>query len=132
MNDEAKKSSQAVKELIERILMMGVGAAAITRDKLQELVDEFVKRGELTREEGQKLMEEAGERAAAEGASIKEKASDTYQETLRTLGIASREAVEELDRRIAVLEAKVYSKQSPVEEPPTGFSSTTTEEEEPS
>ena len=130
MSEEARKSSQAMKELIEKTVMMGVGAASITRDKVQALVDEFVKRGELTREEGQKLVEEASERAAVEGASIKEKATDTYQETLRTLGIATRESVEELDRRIAVLEAKVYGKRSEVEEPPTGFTSTTTEAEE--
>lgn len=132
MKEDIQKSSQAMKDLIEKALLMGVGAASVTKDKVQALVDEFVKRGELTREEGQKLVEEASQRTTAEGANIKEKASETYQETLRTLGIATSESVEELDHRIAVLEAKVYGQQSPVEEPATGFSSTTTEKEEPS
>ncbi len=132
MKEEAKKGGQAMKDLIEKALLMGVGAASVTKEKIESLVDEFVKRGELTREEGQKLVEEASQRAKTESSSLMEKASETYQDTLHTLGIATAESVEEMERRIAVLEAKVYGKPSHVEEPPTGFSSTATEEEAPS
>lgn len=131
MNDETK-SGIAMKDLIERTLLLGVGAASITLDKIQSLVDEFVKRGQLTREEGQKLVEDVAERAKVESTGLKGKAVETYQDTLQTLGIATMDSVDELERRIAVLEAKVYGKPSHVEEPRTGFSSTTTEEEEPS
>jgi polyhydroxyalkanoate synthesis regulator phasin len=131
MNDESK-SGMAMKDLIERTLLLGVGAASITLDKLQSLVDEFVKRGQLTREEGQKLVEDVAERAKVESTGLKGKATETYMDTLQTLGIATRDSLDELERRIAVLEAKVYGKPSHVEEPRTGFSSTTTEEEEPS
>lgn len=132
MKEEVKKGGQAMKDLIERAVLMGVGAVSVTKDTVESLVDEFVKRGELTREEGEKLVAEAAERGRLETASLKEKASVTYQDTLQTLGIAPRETVVELDRRLAVLEAKVYGKPSHVEESVTGFSSTTTEDEEPS
>ncbi len=132
MNDEAKKSGLAMKELIEKALLLGVGAASLTKEKLQALVDEFVRRGQLTREEGEKLVEEAMQQARRAGTSIKERATETLQETLEAMGVATRDSVDELERRIAVLEAKVYGRRSNVEEPPTGFSSTTTEDEEPS
>jgi polyhydroxyalkanoate synthesis regulator phasin len=132
MNDEVKKSGMAMKELIERALLLGVGAASMTMEKIQSLVDEFVKRGQLTREEGQKLVEDMTERAKTESSGLKGKATETYQDTLQTMGIATRDSVDELERRIAVLEAKVYGKPSHVEEPRTGFSSTTTEKEKPS
>lgn len=131
MNDEAK-SGLAMKDLIERTLLLGVGAASMTLDKIQSIVDEFVKRGQLTREEGQKLVEDVAERAKVESTGLKGKATETYLDTLQTLGIATRDSLDELEHRIAVLEAKVYGKPSHVEEPRTGFSSTTTEEEEPS
>jgi polyhydroxyalkanoate synthesis regulator phasin len=118
--------------LIERVLLLGIGAASLTKEKINELVDELVKKGQLTKEEGQKLIDKATRRAKGEGTTIAEKAADAYQDTLRAMGIATREHVDELERRIAVLEAKVYGKQARVEEPQRGFVVTPTEEEEPS
>jgi polyhydroxyalkanoate synthesis regulator phasin len=128
VKEEVKKGGQTMKDLIEKTILLGVGAASMTREKLEALVGEFVKRGELTREEGQKLMEEASSRAMAEGAVVKGKAAGAYQEALQSMGIATAETVEALERRISVLEAKVYGEPPRFEEPATGFSSTTTEE----
>ncbi len=121
-----------ISDLMEKVLLLGVGAASLTKEKVDELTDELVKRGQMTREEGQAFIKEASGRAQEEGANIKEIASDAYQETLRAMGVATRDHVDDLDRRLTVLEAKVYSKPLRVEEPQTGFTVTPTEEEEPS
>ncbi len=117
--------------LIEKILLLGIGAASLTREKINELVDEMVKRGQLTREEGQKIVDQAVASAEREGSQVAGRFSDAYQDTLRAMGIAGRTHVDDLGRRIAVLEAKVYGKRARVEEPDTGFVMTQTEEEEP-
>ncbi len=118
--------------LIEKILLLGIGAASLTREKINELIDEMVRRGQLTREEGQKIVDQAVSKGESEGSRAADRFSDAYQDTLRAMGIASRGYVDELERRIAVLEAKVYGKRARVEEPDTGFVVTRTEEEEPS
>lgn len=120
-----------ISDLMEKVLLLGVGAASLTKEKIDELTDELVKRGQMTREEGEQFVREATDRAREGGASIKEMASDTYQDTLRALGLAPREELEELERRLTVLEAKVYGKPLRVEEPQTGFVITETEEVEP-
>lgn len=119
-------------DLVKQVLMLGIGAAALTKEKLDALVSELVKKGELTRDEARELVDKAGDRARGEGATLKEKFSETYQDALGSMGVASASTVEELERRVTVLEAKVYGKPERYEEPPTGFTSTTTEEEEPS
>lgn len=124
-----EKSS--VSELLEKVFLLGVGAASLTKEKVTELVDELIKRGQLTQEQGNQLMDIAAVRAREETASVKESVSEAYQDTLKALGIAANDHVEELERRIAVLEAKVYGKPARVEEPDTGFRITPTEEEEP-
>ena len=118
-------------DLVERVLLLGIGAASLTMEKLDELVEELVRRGQLTREEGRRLVDKAAERAQEEGNAATQKFSASYQEALRGMGIASREHVEELERRVAVLEAHVYGKPSRVQEPERGFVITQTEEEEP-
>ena len=127
MNDK-----MPISDMLQRVFLLGVGAATLTIEKIQELVDELVKKGQLTKEEGEALLENAAERAREQSVSLKETASDTYQDTLRAMGIASREEIEELQHRISVLEAQVYGKLTRIDEPQTGFVVTPTEEEEPS
>lgn len=119
-------------DLLKRVLMLGIGTASLTKEKIEALVEELVKKGELTREEGREMVEKATARAREESTTIREKFSETYQDTLRTMGVATSDQVEELERRMTVLEARVYGKPERFEEPSTGFTSTTTEEEEPS
>ena len=43
---------------IKKLLLAGIGAAALTAEKSQELLDEMVKKGELTVEQGKELNKE--------------------------------------------------------------------------
>lgn len=43
---------------LKRIFLAGVGAIAVTAEKSQQMVDELVKKGELTVEQGKVLNEE--------------------------------------------------------------------------
>ena len=40
---------------IKKFVLMGIGAAAMTVEKSQQMVDELVKKGELTVEQGKEL-----------------------------------------------------------------------------
>ena len=43
---------------IKKVLLAGIGAVAVTGEKSKELLDEMVKKGELTVEQGKALNEE--------------------------------------------------------------------------
>ncbi len=45
-------------EGLKKFLLMGIGAAAVTAEKSQQVVDELVKRGERTVEQGKELNQE--------------------------------------------------------------------------
>lgn len=126
MNEKATLS-----DMLEKVFLMGVGAANMTREAVQDIVDELVKRGQMSREQGQQLIDKAAERAVEEGGNIRGKASEAYQDALGAAGVATQEHVDELEHRISVLETKIYGKPSRVAEPDTGFVATQTEEEEP-
>jgi len=51
MSDKSKGS-------LERIILAGIGAMAVTAEKSKEMLDELVKKGELTVEQGKALNEE--------------------------------------------------------------------------
>lgn len=45
-------------EEVKKIFLAGLGAAAVTAEKSKQIVDELVKKGELTIEQGKNLNEE--------------------------------------------------------------------------
>lgn len=49
---------EKLSESMKKILLAGIGAAATTADKSKEILDDLVKRGELTVEQGKVLNEE--------------------------------------------------------------------------
>lgn len=121
----------SVSDILEKVFLLGIGAAALTKEKATELVDDLVRRGQISREQGEELLEKATAKTLDETAGIRESVSEAYQDSLRTMGIATNDNVQELERRISVLEAKIYGKPARVEEPDTGFTVTRTEKERP-
>ena len=82
-------------EGLKKVLLMGIGAAAVTAEKSQQLVDELVKRGELTVEQGKELNQE-----------LKRNVKKTIDEAAE-----KKEAVEEkkeasLEEKIAMMSAE--------------------------
>lgn len=47
-----------ISEELKKVLLAGIGAVALSAEKSKELVEQFVKKGELTVEQGKVLNEE--------------------------------------------------------------------------
>jgi polyhydroxyalkanoate synthesis regulator phasin len=45
-------------DLVKKTLLAGVGVAALTKDKVEELARDFVEKGKMTEQEGRVLVEE--------------------------------------------------------------------------
>jgi len=101
------ESGQSIRDLIERTFLVGVGAAAFTKDRVQELVDEFVRRGELSSEEGRDLIDKLVARTRDEARSAVKRADSSIQSAMHELGLVSRREVEELEVRLRRLEHRV-------------------------
>jgi polyhydroxyalkanoate synthesis regulator phasin len=93
--------------LIERTFLIGVGAAAFTKDRIQELVDEFVKRGELSGDEGREMIDKLVSRSRDEARSVARRADSSLQGALRDFGVATRRDVEDLELRVRQLEHRI-------------------------
>jgi polyhydroxyalkanoate synthesis regulator phasin len=104
---EAKSGGQGIRDLIERTFLMGVGAAAFTKDRVQELVDEFVRRGELSSEEGRDMVDRLVSRSRYQARSAVRRYDSTLQGALRDLGLATRRELEDLEMRIRQLEHRL-------------------------
>jgi polyhydroxyalkanoate synthesis regulator phasin len=111
----ARSSGQNIRDLIERTFLIGVGAAAFTKDRVQELVDEFVKRGELSGDEGREMIDRLVSRSRDEARSAARRADSSLQGALRDFGVATRREVEDLELRVRQLEHRIALLEAPHE-----------------
>jgi polyhydroxyalkanoate synthesis regulator phasin len=97
----------SIRDLIERTFLAGMGVAALTKDRLQELVEEFVSRGQLNSEEGREMVDRLVARSREEARSALKRADSSLQGAYRELGLAPKRALEELSLRVDQLEHRV-------------------------
>jgi len=103
----------AAQNPLERTLLLALGAAALTRERVQEVVDEVVRRGELTRREGKDLVDDLMERASDQGSGVRERFDANLQDLFRQWGLATRGDWEELNLKVAQLEHRLALLEGP-------------------
>jgi polyhydroxyalkanoate synthesis regulator phasin len=101
------ESGQSIRDLIERTFLVGVGAAAFTKDRVQELVGEFVRRGELSSDEGRDMVDRIVARSREEARSAVKKADTSLKGALHDLGLATRRELEDLEMRLRLVEHRL-------------------------
>ena len=94
MNDDLKK-----------IFLAGVGAIAVTSEKSKQMVDELVKKGELTLEQGKTLNEELKRNMKEKIRERVGTAPVDVQEIKDAIGSMSRQDLAEIRAKIAEIDA---------------------------
>lgn len=91
---------------MKKILLAGIGAIAVTGEKSKELLDEMVKKGELTVEQGKVLNEELKynfKKTMKDKVNVSVKTT-TPQELDELLDRMTPDQIEKLKERIRILE----------------------------
>jgi polyhydroxyalkanoate synthesis regulator phasin len=104
---------QGLRDLIERTFLAGMGAAALTKDRGQELVEELVNKGQMNADEGREVVERLVERSREEARAVLKKADSSLHTAYRELGLGSKQDLEELTLRVEQLEHRVALLEEP-------------------
>lgn len=99
--------SGGLRDIIQRTLMLGIGAAALTVDRVQAVTDEFVRRGQLTAEEGREMVEDLTSSSRKQTRTVIRRLDSSMQGTYRELGLATRQELEDLDFRLRQVEHRI-------------------------
>ena len=95
-------------ETLKKTLLASLGAIAFNKDKLQQLIDDLVARGELTREQGMKLFDTLINRGQVESEEISSKIYSEVQ-SLRDFFPVSRKDFLRLEARVEALEQETHA-----------------------
>jgi polyhydroxyalkanoate synthesis regulator phasin len=98
---------RTVGETLQRLILLQIGAAAATRDRVQDIVDSLVEQGRVEREEGRKMVNDVMNRARERSTGARSLVDASVQQGLRRGGLPTREDYEDLLFRIEQLEHRV-------------------------
>jgi polyhydroxyalkanoate synthesis regulator phasin len=102
-------------KVFKEMMVTGLGALFLTKDKLQEMVDELVEQGKMSREEAAEMVEEMMTKAKEQRNDIEERITEDIKENLDKAGLTSKEKVEKLEGRVKSLELQVQSLEAKLE-----------------
>jgi polyhydroxyalkanoate synthesis regulator phasin len=92
-----------INEVLHRTLMAGLGVP----EKIGEVIDELVKKGELSESQGARLVKECTAKAGKTGEEVNRTVSEIISKALEKMNIPSRDDFEKLNRKVTALSARI-------------------------
>lgn len=110
-----------MKELLKNMLYTGVGAAFLTRDKVDEIRKELVERGKLTKEEGKEFVDDLIKKSDCARNQLEIWLNRQVEERIQAMEFATSAELNELRSKVEELEAALQTtlKSKEEEEPST-------------
>lgn len=94
-------------DLFKKAISLGVGLTVVSKEKVEKVVDDLVKRGELAPNESKDLVNSLIERGEEEQTQIKTIIYEQVKRVLSELDVPSDKDVASLKQRIAALELRI-------------------------
>jgi len=94
-------------DAIKKTMLAGVGAALITKDKVEDALSEWVQRGKVTADEAKAMASKVADDGRAEFEKSSRQVQDAVKELLEKAGVGQKDRIEALEKRLLALEIEV-------------------------
>ena len=99
-----------MKDIIEKSINLGLGIAATTKEKVENLVDDLIAKGQLQKQEKSAAVKEILNKLEKSETEFKEKTRAVVNDTLNNIGFATKKDIENLKETISGLQKKNSAK----------------------
>ncbi len=96
----------------DTLVKMGLGAMMIAKEKAEEMIEEAIQRGEVSKEEGEKALKSFKEKAEEKSQELEKRIKEEVHEQLKELGVATKEDLASIRREITALKHLLEQKQA--------------------
>ena len=127
---EEKEERVASRAMVRDLIAYLVGAASTSTQKVCEVVKALVKEGELTKQQGEKILKRVEDRISESTRGVSRRGRESADKVLGGIGLARRSDIERLEQRIAELERNLGTSPEPAENAPWPDESGATQWEE--
>lgn len=95
-----------IRDIVNKTFSMGIGAAVTSKEQIEKLVDELVKKGEVSRTESKSMVDELVKKGDEARTEFEQQINLKVKQRMAEMDLATKEDIERLENRIALLEAK--------------------------
>jgi len=99
-------------DLIKKAMFTGVGFAALTKEKVEDIAKVFVEQGKLSQQEGEKLVEELMSRSKESQQQLTKQVGEMVENTMEKMNLVSMKEIENLQEEIAGLKKRITELES--------------------
>ena len=95
-----------LRDLLNKTFSLGIGAAVTSKEQIEKFVDDLVKKGEVSQSESKSMVEDLMKKGDEARAEFEQQINVKVKQRLAEMNLATKEDIERLENRIALLEAK--------------------------
>ena len=102
-------------DLIKKSFFAGIGALALTEEKIHEVIDEFVQKGELSQKEGESLVNELQKVIDENKAKVTAMIDEHVKSLMEELNLVTKDDLAEMEQNLKKDFTKVEKRLAKVE-----------------
>jgi polyhydroxyalkanoate synthesis regulator phasin len=99
-----------MKELLKNVVYAGIGAAFLTRDKIEEIRGELVTKGKMTQDEGKQFVDELISKSESAKDQLELWLARKVEDRVKQLNLATADDVADLQRKVEELQVALNKK----------------------
>lgn len=96
-----------MRDTLKKGMALGLGLAVTSKEQAEKMIDELVKKGELTRQESSEFMDDLLRKGKESQKDIDEKIQKRFNRLVEDLHVATKEDVKALEIRLDQLEKQL-------------------------
>lgn len=101
--------------MLKQMLYAGIGLAAVTKEKAEEVIAELIKRGEMSKEEGKDMLNTLINRMQEESEKLKQKINEQVENTISSMNLVRKSELDEVLEKLTTLEKRLEEIKSETE-----------------
>lgn len=104
-------SSQAAVmiDLIRKTILAGVGAAVLTKEKVEESLNDLVEKGRISADEAKATAEKIAEEGKREFETVSKDMQKGVSDLLEQIGVGQKDRLASVEKRLLALEIEVQN-----------------------
>ena len=102
-----------MEDVFKKFLYTGLGLAALTIEQVQKGVDELVSNKKISKEEGRKIVEDVVHKTTSKKEELEGQFKKLTEEVMEKFSFSRSKEIEDLQKRVAILEAKLNKSSTP-------------------
>ena len=98
-------------DMIQKVINLGFGALIVTKENVEELIDEMVKKGEIKKDEAKAQVNELFKKVLSSKKEIETKIEKIVENVLHKLDIPTRNELQQMQKKLEEIIKRLESKE---------------------